>query len=124
MFRKLHPEKSVWNLSLINVAVTNMAETGGESKTASGRDIGNMLRKQEDVLKDFRVIEMRDEDVDVHDGVPVSETLATADDDSGGGLWDDGDHEGMMTEFCSSCGSHIPTFATVAHQRFHSRAFR
>jgi DNA polymerase iota len=24
MFRKLHPEKTGWNLSLLNVAVTNM----------------------------------------------------------------------------------------------------
>ena len=123
MFRKLHPEKSSWNLSLINVAVTNMAEAGGESKTASGRDIGNMLRKQEDVLKDFRVIEMSDENIAAVDNLEtVSKALATADDDSDGGLWDDEDHEGMVTEFCSSCASHIPTFAMVAHQRFHSPA--
>ncbi|SMQ46188.1 unnamed protein product [Zymoseptoria tritici ST99CH_3D7] len=55
MFRKLHPEKAGWNLSLVNLAVTNMSETAGESKTAKGRDIGNMFRRQEDVLKDFRV---------------------------------------------------------------------
>ncbi|KAF2169800.1 hypothetical protein M409DRAFT_20215 [Zasmidium cellare ATCC 36951] len=55
MFRKLHPEKAGWNLSLVNLAVTNMAEAAGESKTANGRDISNMFRKQEDVLKDFRV---------------------------------------------------------------------
>lgn len=55
MFRKLHPEKAGWNLSLVNLAVTNMAETAGNSKTANGRDIGNMFKKQEDVLRDFRV---------------------------------------------------------------------
>ena len=123
MFRKLHPEKSSWNLSLINVAVTNMAEAGGESKTASGRDIGNMLRKQEDVLKDFRVIETSDgkmEHIYGHEKVPGSKTFATVDDDSDGGMWHDEDHDGMMTEFCSTCGSHVPTFAMVAHQRFHS----
>ncbi|KAK4506795.1 hypothetical protein PRZ48_000528 [Zasmidium cellare] len=55
MFRKLHPEKAGWNLSLVNLAVTNMSEAAGQSKTANGRDISNMFRKQEDVLKDFRV---------------------------------------------------------------------
>lgn len=55
MFRKLHPEKTGWNLSLINVGVTNMAEAAGNSRTANGRDISNMFRRQEDVLKDFRV---------------------------------------------------------------------
>jgi DNA polymerase iota len=29
MFRKLHPEKTGWNLSLLNVAVTNMVESAG-----------------------------------------------------------------------------------------------
>ena len=84
-----------------------------------------MLRKQEDVLKDFRVVEVSDErmeDVENHETLPVSTTLATPDDDLDGGLWDDEDHDGMMTEFCSSCGSHIPAFAMVAHQRFHSPA--
>ncbi|KAK4555455.1 hypothetical protein LTR86_007207 [Recurvomyces mirabilis] len=60
MFHKLHPEKSGWNLSLVNLAVTNMAETGGDSKTARGRDIGNMLKRQDDVLRDFKVIEEAD----------------------------------------------------------------
>lgn len=60
MFRKLHPEKAGWNLSLVNLAVTNMAETAGNSKTANGRDIGNMFKKQEDVLRDFRVTDFGD----------------------------------------------------------------
>ncbi|WPH04997.1 Hypothetical protein R9X50_00789500 [Acrodontium crateriforme] len=55
MFRKLHPEKQGWNLSLVNLAVTNMAETAGVTKTASGRDISHMFKKQDDVLRDFRV---------------------------------------------------------------------
>src|ERR1700712_745894 len=32
MFRALHHEKTGWNLSLINVAATNMAETAADSK--------------------------------------------------------------------------------------------
>jgi len=54
MFRRLHPG-SGWNLSLVNVAVTNMAETAAENKDSEGRDIGRMFRHQDDVLKDFRV---------------------------------------------------------------------
>lgn len=57
MFRRLHPEKSGWDLSLVNLAVTNMAEAAGESKTANGRDISNMFKRQDEVLKDFRVTE-------------------------------------------------------------------
>ncbi|RMD41789.1 hypothetical protein DV735_g3303, partial [Chaetothyriales sp. CBS 134920] len=61
MFRKLHPEKSGWSLSLINIAVTNMAETASDSATSDGRDIGRMFRRQEHVLRDFRVQEEGDE---------------------------------------------------------------
>jgi DNA polymerase iota len=120
MFRKLHPEKSSWNLSLVNLAVTNMAETGGESKTASGRDIGHMLRRQEDVLKDFRVIDTHD---DVLEGNGTgSPAFDAVENDTNGDFWDDEDGHEVATEFCSYCGSHIPTFALVAHQRFHSPA--
>ncbi|RMZ76196.1 hypothetical protein DV737_g4931, partial [Chaetothyriales sp. CBS 132003] len=55
MFRKLHPEKSGWSLSLISIAITNMAETASSSATSDGRDIGRMFRHQEHVLKDFRL---------------------------------------------------------------------
>ena len=120
MFRKLHPEKSSWNLSLVNLAVTNMAETGGESKTASGRDIGHMLRRQEDVLKDFRVIDAHD---DVVEGIETdSPAFDAVENDTNGDFLDDEDGHEVATEFCSYCGSHIPTFALVAHQRFHSPA--
>ena len=59
-FRKLHPERSGWNLSLVNVAVTNMAETAADSKDSDGRDIGRMFRRQEDVLKDWKVVDEED----------------------------------------------------------------
>jgi len=54
-FRKLHPEKSGWNLSLVNIAVTNMAEAAAESKDSKGRDIGKMFKTQESVLREWRV---------------------------------------------------------------------
>jgi DNA polymerase iota len=123
MFRKLHPEKAGWNLSLVNLAVTNMAETAGNSKTANGRDIGNMFKRQEDVLKDFRVVEQDDVVVDddaqsagledVHQAVGEEEEEEEAQDD-----WDaeEDDEDG---ETCEVCGVRLPSFAMVAHRRFH-----
>jgi DNA polymerase iota len=122
MFRKLHPEKAGWNLSLVNLAVTNMAETAGNSKTANGRDIGNMFKKQEDVLRDFRVIDSGDAGTPVE--VPddrfsasvkgrVSDGEEEANDE-----WDHGEVEDG--EACELCGVRLPGFAMVAHRRFHS----
>jgi len=124
MFRKLHPERAGWNLSLVNLAVTNMAETAGNSKTANGRDIGNMFRRQEDVLKDFRVTD---------DGEFVEENVWDAgtewtegmeedkEDTETHGDWEDeeGDDDG---DVCEDCGMRLPSFAMMAHRRFHIAA--
>ncbi|TKA83428.1 hypothetical protein B0A55_00337 [Friedmanniomyces simplex] len=111
MFRKLHPEKSGWNLSLVNLAVTNMAETAGESKTAKGRDIGNMFKRQDDVLKDFQVREVSPSPAE---GSELETQVVT------GGGWDEdvelGDDD---LECCGDCGTRMPPFAMVAHRRFH-----
>ena len=48
LFRKLHPEKSGWNLGLVNVGVTNMADSA--SGKGGGRDIGEMFRGREVVM--------------------------------------------------------------------------
>jgi len=56
MFKKLHPQQSGWNLSLVNIAVTNMVEAASEDgKHGGGRDIGRMFKRQEEVLKEWRV---------------------------------------------------------------------
>ncbi|KAF2767203.1 DNA/RNA polymerase [Teratosphaeria nubilosa] len=134
MFKKLHPEKFGWNLSLVNLAVTNMAEAGGQSKSASGRDIGSMFNRQEDVLKDFRrsgpnglilVTEASDscnrdhEVTGASNDVLVNYGVVDASDKS----YDDGgwDEEGTDDdEVCFDCGMHLPTFAMIAHRRFHN----
>ena len=120
MFRKLHPEKSFWNLSLINLAVTNMAEAGGQSKTANGRDIGNMLRRQEDVLKDFRVTATDESASEVETSLesPAKDKVET--DEENEEAWDDNDCGSETSDYCELCDSHIPAFAMLAHQRFHS----
>lgn len=117
MFRKLHPEKSGWNLSLVNLAVTNMAETAGNSKTANGRDIGGMFRRQDEVLKDFRVTDTIDLEESNKTDVGTKEVPEAEDEDQDNG-WDDEETEGLVC--CGECGMRLPGFATAAHARFHS----
>jgi DNA polymerase iota len=124
MFRKLHPEKAGWNLSLVNLAVTNMAETAGNSKTANGRDIGNMFKRQEDVLRDFRVADV-DEAAETdawgagtewkERGEELKDETGTHDD------WENEEEE-EDGEVCGDCGMRLPSFAMVAHRRFHVAA--
>ncbi|KAF2724073.1 DNA/RNA polymerase [Polychaeton citri CBS 116435] len=140
MFHRLHPEKSGWNLSLVNVAVTNMAETAGNSKTAKGRDIGNMFRKQEDMLKDFRVTEKSPE-VKAGETGMLSASYCSNPDDSHGDSddnrpkgfaamhstedqpgWGEDETEEMGGEPCCKCGMRLPPFAMLAHERFHKQA--
>lgn len=58
LFRKLHPETSGWNLSLVNICATNMSMTASEGKAGVGRDIGRMLKRQKDVLKDWKIADV------------------------------------------------------------------
>lgn len=121
MFRKLHPEKSGWNLSLVNLAVTNMAETAGNSKTANGRDIGGMFRRQDEVLKDFRVTETdENEESSILDAGKRDAQEADVEDEESG--WDDGEETEGMEVLCGECGARLPPFAMSAHKRFHTQA--
>jgi DNA polymerase iota len=56
LFRRLHPEKCGWNLSLVNIAAANMVDAASE-KGGVGRDIAKMFRQQDDVLKQWKVHE-------------------------------------------------------------------
>lgn len=56
LFKKLHAEKSGWNLSLVNVAATDMVYTGADSKAAVGRNIQSMFQNQAGILKDFQLL--------------------------------------------------------------------
>ncbi len=124
MFRRLHPSKTWWDLSLVNLAVTNMTEAAGDSKSANGRDISNMFKRQDDVLKDFRVVEQTETHTSpssVEDDIVDTSTIDKAKSEpaqDGDGWLDDDDAEADM-HFCSACGESIPSFAAVAHQRFH-----
>lgn len=130
MFRKLHPEKSGWNLSLVNLAVTNMAETAGDSKTANGRDISSMFRRQDDVLRDFRVTEVPWQEHNANappedcswpnSAHGAAGTCAVGDHDNENDGWEEDGGLDDEDERCDYCGARMPAFALIAHQRFHS----
>jgi DNA polymerase iota len=110
MFRKLHPEKSGWSLSLLNVAVTNMVERAGEQKGSNGRDIKQMFQRQETVLKEWKVPEPTPTQLD--SGLEVHQ---------GHGVWEESDDdEAIPSVICGRCGASIPHFALVAHEVYHS----
>ncbi|KAL1305203.1 hypothetical protein AAFC00_002122 [Neodothiora populina] len=143
-FRRLHPEKAGWNLSLVNVAVTNMAETASDSsRTASGRDIGNMFKRQELVSSEFRIREDRSLSPPLgRESENNDRAEAPSSDERGGHELDDGHSGDMIADFnengdedddarwhgedeeigqrCEVCGQHVPPFALAAHLRFHS----
>lgn len=121
-FKKLHPERSGWNLSLVNVAVTNMAETAADRKDSEGRDISRMFRNQDDVLKEWRVA-----DVDIAPDMDEAENdcseeqvdLDTDPGSTGSGSWESDEEAEDVMHICNRCGVSVPTFALVAHERFH-----
>lgn len=111
MFRKLHPQRSGWNLSLLNIAVTNMVQSAGEQKRSNGRDIGQMFQRQETVLKEWRVSEP-----DAPDAGP----LAYKDHST----WEESDEDEVMPSItCGICGASIPRFAQVAHEVYHAAPY-
>ncbi|KIX06319.1 uncharacterized protein Z518_04294 [Rhinocladiella mackenziei CBS 650.93] len=119
MFRKLH-EKAGWNLSLINVAATNMAEAAAENKDSEGRDIGRMFRRQDEVLKDFKItVEPDSLEEALSLGLPTTAKTKSNADFQDGGEWDSDDSGSPEAERCDICLKIIPSFALAAHRRYH-----
>ena len=121
-FKRLHPERSGWNLSLVNVAATNMAETAADSKYSAGRDISRMFKKQDDVLREWRVAETdsvpelpegEDDVLDIATNVDVKSEAIFAE------KWESDDEAGDIVHVCNRCGASMPNFALIAHERFH-----
>lgn len=147
LFRRLHPEKSGWNLSLVNVCATNMVLTASDGKKGAGRDIGRMLQKQDDVLKDWKIDDVGNSPVSDHyepkqwvghDNDPEDVTAdhqglwpkygsgsedireltqQSLNDDE---CWSSEDQMEDTGEICNTCGAVMPPFAMVAHARFHA----
>ncbi|KUI57990.1 DNA polymerase iota [Cytospora mali] len=136
MFHKLNPHKSQgWNIGMINICVANMVLTATEDAAGSGRDISQMFRRQDDVLREFTVYDRSDEtppqpttrtyqqgdensdsdDIDFaslhyHTEVDLDDASDTETEP-----WDgqDGSHA------CGRCGHILPSFAVTAHERYH-----
>ncbi|KAF2839564.1 DNA polymerase iota subunit [Patellaria atrata CBS 101060] len=140
LFRKLHPDKGGWTLRNLNVAVTNMMDTGSDSKAATGRDIGKMFKRQNEILKEWTIGDRdappdftQKEHVDVVDRTHCSKDVAMITSMQGsedfllssqqtqdGDVWEtDEDMDGQSFSACNTCGAMMPAFAMVAHERFH-----
>ncbi|CAD6580280.1 MAG: hypothetical protein ASARMPREDX12_009515 [Alectoria sarmentosa] len=146
LFRKLHPGKSGWNLSLVNLCATNMSMAASEGKAGAGRDIGRMFRRQEDALKGWKIADVdvapsddesedrhiEQDDVDQiergnsshyypdHPGLGSQGALPSDQGSSfGDEAWDSECEENEGAR-CQACGAMMPSFAMVAHERFHS----
>ncbi|KAF2089843.1 DNA/RNA polymerase, partial [Saccharata proteae CBS 121410] len=104
LFRKLHPERD-WDLSLVNVCMTNMDVVSGRGR---GRGLGDWIRRgSEDFLCPST------QESGLTDLTPVEH-----------GCWDEGDwveeeEDGDELPRCVVCGAHMPAWAMAAHERFH-----
>ena len=146
LFKKLHSEKSGWNLSLVNIAATNIVMVASDDKDHPGRNIGTMFRTQLHNLQEWKM-----EDVDVAPSSDWSDTVegkstypsqrtlntprhvdysecrngseeeivmtqASQDIEDS---WDStGDDLGLGVP-CTTCGAIMPPYASTAHERFH-----
>jgi DNA polymerase iota len=148
LFRKLHPEKSGWNLSLVNVAATGMVDVASE-KGGVGRDIGKMFKRQDDVLKQWRVsdtsgpeqmnhnlgVALTAEEPPDKEPLPLpqqfgrsggSEDIPTPSQEHDFALedrWESGDEDMPDDDSyrCEECGGVMPIFAMGAHARWHAQ---
>lgn len=136
MFCQLNPDKNEgWNIGMINICVANMTLTATEDAAGSGRDISQMFKKQDEILREFRVYDDgKGAEPSVAQPSSVSEesredtgsSLTMTDDrmvfedgydsESESEAW--GDHDGSQA--CPRCGHYLPVFAISAHQRYHA----
>lgn len=131
MFHRLNPQpgpgQAGYNIGLLNICVANMAPSGADSKTSSGRDIAGMFRRQHDVLREFTVyVEDNDDGDEGYDGRSMSPPTSSPNDMQQETASDSVEEdEGLETDWdggavdCELCGHVIPAFATLAHRRFH-----
>lgn len=118
LLRRLGPEKGGgWNLQLVNICVANMAAGAAEDKHGVGRDIANMFKKQDEVLRPWKIIESDDEQEpeEERDNTELGGELDGEFDELDG----DASWSGAMGDLCNICGLPVPTFAASAHYRYH-----
>ena len=137
LFRQLHPEKSGWDLSLVNICASNMSHTAAETKDGAGRDIARMFRRQENVLKEWKVEDLdvlpsqhiaEDTQDDLKTATPTEEegkehgsediVIASQESLTAEDCWNDEEDIAEHGYSCQACGAVMPSFAMVAHQRY------
>ena len=107
LLRKLQTDRAQkWNLQLINICVANMVAGATDDKQGTGRDIGVMFKRQEDVLRPFRIDPDHITDTEMQDIIEDDLGEETVWDESG-------------ITLCSLCGHSVPMFAASAHSRYH-----
>ncbi|KAA8619148.1 DinP Nucleotidyltransferase DNA polymerase [Pyrenophora tritici-repentis] len=125
LFRKLHPEKRGWNLSLINLAATNMVDAASETG-GTERDIGKMFKRQDAVLKQWRIEEpvMKEAPQEAPERVGSEDAPTPSQEGENSILdnWESEDEDMMDGDSfrCDECGALMPTFAMGAHYRWHA----
>lgn len=135
LFRKIHHEKSGWDLSLINIAVTNMVDAASDTnRGAIGRNIATMFRNQDDVLKQWKVDDESEMQGELAQGRPsleqdqaISRGLSSIDmnhEDTQATVTDEwqSDEDDLANDdmfHCEQCDAVLPTFAAEAHRRWH-----
>lgn len=144
LFHKLHPEKSGWNLSLMNLCATNMSLTAASAKDGAGRDISKMFKMQAHVLREWKVDDIdvapavdesaapdeRDKDVVAAElQVPKKEIInqngsndlqnreqESQEDEV---IWQSDEDDPGFDHTCTICALVVPHYAIDAHERFH-----
>jgi DNA polymerase iota len=112
LLRRLQGDKNnKWNLQLINVCAANMEMGAADDKKGAGRDIANMFRKQDEVLRPWKVDTLDKpscdgaNSMDVFDNDIIMPSFEP---------WGVDDHP-----ICRQCGHAVPAFALAAHLRYH-----
>lgn len=138
LFRKLHPEKGGWDLSLVNVAATNMVDAASDTKKgAMGRNIATMFKNQDEVLKQWRVedeptppdmleqvkpLEKVGKDIQNPSMKLVEENVEESDTMSDGWQSDEDELDNEDNFHCDECNATMPLFALEAHRNWHSQS--
>lgn len=107
LFRRLHPEKNGWTLSLLNIAVTNMVDGADR-----GRDIGSMFQRQE--MRPGPVPECQSR------SGSGSEERREREQEGDSPAWESSEDEDCSSNIqCGRCRAMIPWFAVEAHEQYH-----
>ena len=143
LFRKLHPDNSGWNLSLVNICASNVTMAAGDDRDSAGRDISWMFKRQDEVLKDWKIQDIDNGMSNIQkDNAKLLTTTQVADKEKSHAgpiatfsqgskdmpiltqksdpfSWDSEGEDANMGEVCEICGAVMPSFAMTAHDRFH-----